>query len=675
MNPFNVRGVTFAIKTSTAAIVAILLALSLHLPNPGWAVLTVFLTSQQFGGMSGAVVSRAIYRVLGTLLAATGILFFIPALMGTPELLIVGVAAWVALCLYVSLLDRSPRGYVFLLAAYTLPLIGMPLVNAPASVFDTTVLRVEEILLGAAVSMAVHTVFAPRSVRPTLVAKATATLNDAENWISKGLHFNLTGDDERRARERFGADLAELHNLSALLDFEPGVARRDIGMVAALEERFLALLPLLAGIEERLAAIRAADEALAARLDTQLAEVRRHVGQPLDGTDAPSLPTSQSLFAGDHEWLLTGATERLAELIDAWDACRLLLRGLEDPTGEPDERVRALVAQAAPRTLHVDPGVAALSGLAAAIAVMLAGGLCWVLGWDQGAAGVGLSAVASSLFAFLDDPRPFQKVMLRVSFLAVPVAALYVFAILPALDGPVALTLALAPLFFASSLYLAMPQWAVPAIGFILVTMTLMSVQPLQAGDFGSFVAIAVATISGVAIALVVTSLVRTIGAETSVRRLLRAAWRDLAAIGEGKRDLSRAGFASHMMDRMSLLQTRMPFTSGVMRTRAMRALDDMRLGVNMLDLRDAGDSASSDVRSAIEGALEQTAAHFRHRLHRAETAPTSPVMQSIDHAIAGLAASGNSPGRSKGLAAASGLRLGLFPASHAGSIANGETP
>lgn len=675
MNPFNVRGVVFAAKTSTAAIVAILLALSLNLPNPGWAGLTVFLTSQQFGGASGAVVSRSVYRALGTLLAVTGILFFIPALMAAPELLILGVAAWVGLCLYVSLLDRSPRGYVFLLAAYTLPLIGMPLVNAPASVFDTTVLRVEEILLGAAVSMVVHAVLAPRSIRPSLLAKAKATLDDAGGWIAMGLGLDGTREDERHARARFGADLAELRSFAALLRFEPEVAQRDIGLVTALEDRLPGLLPLLAGVEERLAAIRAADASLAARLHQQLAHVRRHIGQPLEDARAPELPTPESLLAGDNEWLLIGAMERLAELMEAWDACRLLLRGLEDPTIQPDERVRALVARAAPRSLHVDHGLAALSAVAAALAVVLAGGMCWLLGWDQGAAGVGIAAVGSALFASFDDPRPFQKLLLKASLIAVPVAALYVFAILPALDGPIALALALAPLLFVHALYLATPKWSVLALGCVLVTMTLMSVQPLQAGDFSGFVALAVASIAGAAIALVVTSLVRTIGAETSVRRLLHAAWRDLAAMADDTRELSRDAWASRMMDRIGLLQARMAATTGVMRSRAVRALDDMRLGVNMLDLRDAGRGAVPEARLAIDEALRQVAAHFRDRLERPELAPTARVGQSIDRAIARLIASGKGPARARGLAAASGLRLGLFRPDPAASTPSGETP
>src|SRR5262249_43632021 len=158
--------------------------------------------------------------------------------------------------------------------------------------------------------------------------------------------------------------------------------------------------------------------------------------------------------------------------------------------------------------------------LAAAVAVMIAGGLCWALGWDLGTPTVGIAAAGCSLFAFLDDPRPLLRVLLTATLLAIPVAALYVFAIFPALDGGVELAVALAPLFFLTALYLATPTLGVAALGFALISQTLISVQSQQIGDFGSFTTTAIGSTLGTVIALVVVSTMRVVSAETSVRRL-----------------------------------------------------------------------------------------------------------------------------------------------------------
>jgi uncharacterized membrane protein YccC len=72
--------------------------------------------------------------------AATVVL--VPSLSASPELL--SLALWTGLCLYLSLLDRSARSYVFLLGGYSAALIGFPLVDAPTAMFDTAAARVQE---------------------------------------------------------------------------------------------------------------------------------------------------------------------------------------------------------------------------------------------------------------------------------------------------------------------------------------------------------------------------------------------------------------------------------------------------------------------------------------------------------------------------------------------------
>ncbi|WP_280155862.1 FUSC family protein [Piscinibacter sp. XHJ-5] len=680
MNAFNPRGIAFAIKTSAAAIAALLLALWFNLPNPGWAVLTVFLTSQQLGGAAGAVVGRSVHRALGTLLGVAGTLFVIPACNAAPELLVLGVATWVGLCLYVALLDPRPRNYVLMLAGYTLPLIGIPVANNPSSLFDVILWRSEEIMLGAAVSMAVHTVFAPRSVKPVLVDKVRATVGEARRWIRKGLGPEPTDDAERRARERLGADLAEMNNLVVHLRFEPGITARDIAIVTALEERLLALLPLLAGVEDRLPAIRAADARLGARVDAHLETVRLMLDRPFTRADAAGLSAWSTTLVdtgqrdlANGQLLALGAMERLAQLLEAWSDCLTLLHHLEEDASVADDRTRTLLAQATERPRHVDYALAASSGLAAALAVIVAGGLCWMLGWDQGSAAIGIAAASSSLFAFLDDPRPVHKLLLVVSAVfAIPAAALYVFAVFPALHDHAALALAVAPLLFFISLYMATPKLGAHAFGFLIVWLTLVSFQPVQTVDFWSFTHLAVGSLMGTTIALVVTSLVRVIGAETRVRRLLHAAWRDLAAMADDTNGLSRAAWGSRMLDRIGLLLPRMAATSGVLRAQAGRALDDLRIGVNMLDLRHAGLAAKPEVRTAIESALTQIGVHFRQRLERPDIAPAATILDSIDRAIARLVESDPDALRVQGLTAATGLRLGLFPPSRVTSTANG---
>ena len=138
-------GLIFAGKTFAAAILAFVLAQWLDMPRPYWAMTTVYVASNP---LAGATCSKAIYRFFGTLTGATAAVTLVPNLVDAPELLCLAISVWVGICIYLSLVDGTPRSYVFMLAGYTAALIGFPSVSAPESIFDTAVFRVEEITLG-----------------------------------------------------------------------------------------------------------------------------------------------------------------------------------------------------------------------------------------------------------------------------------------------------------------------------------------------------------------------------------------------------------------------------------------------------------------------------------------------------------------------------------------------
>src|SRR5215475_7730008 len=147
--PFLVRhaDLVFALKTFAASMLALVIALWMDLPRPYWAMATVYITSQP---LAGATSSKAFFRVIGTLVGATVTVAMVPNLIDAPELLCLAIALWVGLCLYLSLLDGTPRSYVFMLAGYSVALIGFPSVADPANIFDIALGRVEEISLGIA---------------------------------------------------------------------------------------------------------------------------------------------------------------------------------------------------------------------------------------------------------------------------------------------------------------------------------------------------------------------------------------------------------------------------------------------------------------------------------------------------------------------------------------------
>src|SRR3984885_6916033 len=166
----------FALRTFAAAMRACAIALRLDMPRPYWAMASVYITSNQ---LTGATWSKAVYRMLGTLIGAAGTIALVPNLVDAPELLSLAIALWVGVCLYLSLIDGTPRSYLFMLSGYTVALLGFPVLSAPELTFDIVVARVQEIMLGIICAGVVSTIVLPRSVASAISAQADAWLSRA----------------------------------------------------------------------------------------------------------------------------------------------------------------------------------------------------------------------------------------------------------------------------------------------------------------------------------------------------------------------------------------------------------------------------------------------------------------------------------------------------------------
>src|ERR1700753_2615270 len=113
MMPTSGERFTYCIANVAAVLAALYIAFRLDLDRPYWAVFTVFIVSKP---ISGAVRAKGAYRFVGTLVGASMAEFLVPPLVQSPPLLSLAVSAWVGLCQFCALQDRTPRTYAFLLS-------------------------------------------------------------------------------------------------------------------------------------------------------------------------------------------------------------------------------------------------------------------------------------------------------------------------------------------------------------------------------------------------------------------------------------------------------------------------------------------------------------------------------------------------------------------------------
>ncbi|MDB5859950.1 MAG: hypothetical protein JWQ76_3639 [Ramlibacter sp.] len=658
MNVINARSLAYATNCTVAALAAIWISGCWGLPNPGWAALTVFISSQPLAGAVGGVTARASFRFAGTLAGCTAALVIIPAMASTPELLIGVLALWAAFCLYLSLIDKSARSYAFMLAAYTPVLVALPQAGAPANLFDSLLLRVEEVGTGALCAAVAHAIFFPRTVEALSTGKLQAIAQGARRLVLQALDTQVADASTQAARASLARSMAELRQLVDHLRFDAVHSRTDPHAVPAIEQALVALSVLVAAVEDRLLAL-GGQQAVPPRALAYLQAVAGAIAEDasgerfdqLESLRAGAMPAPGELEPGQ-EALAVGLVLRTGELARTLCTLARLVAGQASAADVQE------LSFGARRALHIDHGFALLAGASVGLTLVLAGAITYMMGWQQGASVVGLAATGSSVFAFADDPRPMLRSFLKVTLAAIPVAAAYVFAILPAVDSFPGFALALAPLYFTIGLFMASPKYGFAAYGMALVVSTLLSLQVAGTADFIAFTGLAIGSLTGTTLALLGTSLYRVIGPAASVRRIVRASRAELLRLARGG-EQSRTDWASRALDRVALLLPRVGDAPGPVRT----AFAEARLGASVIELREYSRLPQAAARHEVDDALAALARRLEAADAGAASASESRLQAAVSRATAAIAANESGELRARALAAAGGLQRGTAAA------------
>jgi uncharacterized membrane protein YccC len=653
----------FSLRTFAAAMLAFSIALRLDMPRPYWAMASVYITSNV---LSGATLSKAVYRILGTLIGAAGTIVLVPNLVDAPEFLSLCIALWVGICLYLSLIDGTPRSYVFMLAGYTVALLAFPIVSTPESAFDIVVARVQEISLGIICASVVAMIVLPRSVLSAITAQADAWLAAARKLGVDVLTGRSSDQQRDNDRIRLAAAAAEIDQLGRQLDYETTSAHVARGLLL-LRQHTLALLPLLGSIEDRKLALAPYDEASArvAEVSTRIAQWLEQGGR--DGQEAVALRAAldevRPPLGADAGWIdvsIAGLVTRLRNLVDVMQDCQLLREAIADG-GDPGSLHLAVTSGASMAAVaHRDHGLALLTAASVALAVLACSAFWIATGWPDGATAPLFAAVLGSLLAGADDPLPTFRSFYKLFLVVIAVHGIYWFGVLPRVTTLEMLIAALAPTFLLFGWMAARPATARIGAMLAIYISVQLALNDTYSADFTSFANSSVALMLGVAFTGVICGIVRLLGAEWIASRLLRSNWTTLAAVAERKSDQDRAAIASLMQHRLALLASRISAVPAEARRDAAN-LRQLRTALNIIDVRRAGNALSRRTTAAIEAFLAHLASVCR--THTAGPLPDGLVGQ-LDGTIASTLQEAGSEARDRTLMGLAGLRSGLFPQS-----------
>ncbi|MCA3183684.1 MAG: FUSC family protein [Cupriavidus sp.] len=576
----------FSLKAFAAAMLALYIALSFGLPRPYWAMATVYFVSNP---LTGATRSKAAYRVAGTVLGAMAAVITVPQLVNMPIVLMGAIALWIMALVYLSQLQRSPRSYVFLLAAYTLPIVALPAVMQPADIFDIAVARIEEIVIGIVCASLVGAIVFPAKVAPALRERARVWLDDAAAWARD---IGAANPRAVASRHRLAADMLALDQLIVHLSFDIE-SRQTVDHARALRGRMSRLMPVLSGLESVLQALR--------------------------DTRAP--------------WLPRAALEQAAALLNTRHA--LLMRACDDLQQRIADRSDALPAtsqkseiadpEAGDDTLHHDHAMLVFGAVSAGLAVFCAG-LLWIFsGWEDGGGPVAVSAIACCFFATIDEPRPVARSFVRWATICLLISTLYLFLVVPHAQTLETLAGMLSIPYLGIGVLIQRPGFNLIAMLLSVNTASFANVQTVYDANFIGLFNTNLANAAAMLFAPLWAMLARPFGAHVAAQRLIRASWQDLARAATWRGADAHTRVGARMLDRLGQLMPRLGASGGRL---ASDGFTELQIGYCTLALQRALPSLPVAARKPVRRVLGIVARHFRAQIRARHAVQPPPALQ-----------------------------------------------
>jgi uncharacterized membrane protein YccC len=654
----------FSIKAFIGAMAALYLSMRIDLPRPFWAVTTAYIVSQPW---AGEVRSKAVFRLGGTFFGCAAVVYLVPKLANDPVLMVLALSLWVGICLYIAVLDRTPRSYLFMLAGYTAAMIGLPSVTAPETVFDTGLARVEEISAGIVCAMLAHSLILPRGIGAAVVGRLDQALRDARLWIQDALRGD-TATQSAKDRRALANDITQLRLLATHVPYDTGNIRWTARSVAAMQDRMAALTPTVSSLEDRLRALRASGRVLPSELAGLLDDISAWVqaGPRGDRAVAATLRARVERLMPDvqagsdwHTMLLVSLATRLRDLIDHCERGFALRRDIQAGlSGAPAPMPRQPATSN--RVLHHDHAIALLSSVSAAVAISVCCAFWIGTAWTNGATAAMMAAVFSCFFASQDDPVPGIRQFLIYTVVSIPLSAIYLLVVLPALHSFEMVALAMFPVCFVCGVYIARPASTGKAMAVFFGFSGTLALHDTNTADVVSFLDTMIAQVIGVGTAAVVAALLRRLSAEYSARRIQAANWRELAQMAAADRPPAGNSYTVRMLDRIGLLYTRLATRGRDDEQVEEDTLLDLRVGNEIVELQRARRELPV-VDAAIQPVLACLAEWFRGRI-RGHAAKPDVFLPRLDQALSRVNAAPAGTARERAIVALVGLRRGLYP-------------
>ncbi|NPC88199.1 FUSC family protein [Gluconacetobacter entanii] len=463
----------FSLRTTIAALLALAIAFGMELGEPQWAPMTVWIVAQ---GTRGESISKAHWRIVGTLAGIASAIVLIAAFPQSPWLFFPALSLWVGLCTALGTLVHNFRSYAFVLTAYTCAIVALSATAIADQVFTLAMARGSYILLGVICEMVVGMVCLPNVAAQAREA-VTTQLRQIITQAAMAVRDILAG------RPPPEGDLHGIFSRALLLNdriefsaIEVGrekhvvaFARATLGLVTRMTSRGLGMrsrllaIPdhsALAGavIDDTIALLGLLPDALGdaralARIRTDMAHLTRRCADGIAWTTRP-LTDNAAIEAATGDRIVLQGMELLLHEISHLLACFA-----DDPR---EALTPGRFSLPRPDNWHA----AWHNGLRSGVAVLTAALIWETTAWAQGALFVTFVCVVCARFASFSNTVLASAAFFYGAVWAAMAAVVPVFVVMPLTSAYPVLCFSIAIPMFIGGLATRNPSTAAMAASF-----------------------------------------------------------------------------------------------------------------------------------------------------------------------------------------------------------------
>ncbi|KFZ38164.1 hypothetical protein HR45_06585 [Shewanella mangrovi] len=526
----------YVAKVVLAITISYWLAMFLQLPSTRSAALTALIVMQP---QTGQVLTKSVARIIGTIFGLAVSLILVALFHQHPVMFVLGTVVWCMFCIAGAVRYRDMRSYAFLLAGYTVGMIGIPAAMDPHIAVSVSIGRALSVILGILCGGIITALVVPNTTeaayksllaqrlsnfcqhsldlfrhsttaqayqvaRLKFASQAVMTESVRQAACIEDPHMHAMRNQLIRLTHTFMALGTRLHALSRVFFSLPAKPEHYRLVSQALEKINLPLVELLDElVADSMSSARAAR--YLRRMDIICMSAKLSIRE--QRTQLVEHAEYQALAAAEQQQLFEFYETSVELLFRFTDRLSIYLAEYAALTDNDNVDLRDVAApkwswQSSVNSLH-----AISCGVRAGIVIFIAYGMWYLSGWQSGTMFFQTAIIGLMLSATSPAPHKMMVGLAQGAGLGYVIGFVITFLLLPKVDGFPLMMACVSPIFIIGTWLTLNPKYAGVGMGAMINFCFVAS--PANPADFTPepFVNMALSGFMGMAIAAVILSL------------------------------------------------------------------------------------------------------------------------------------------------------------------------